>query len=592
MLHRIATIFLLIAFAWGDTKVTATVDRDRISINENVVLTVTVESDKGAKAPLFPDTDKWAVVGTSSHSSTSIQIIGTRMVTQKTMSYIFVLSPQDTGVLIIPSIKVNVDGDQFNTKPIQVWVTGNGGSTVPSQMGQPQQTPQIKTAPRDEVFVSLVPSKDTVYIGEQVTISAILYSRVDILNIAFERDVEASGFWTEVLYEAKQLRMTPTTINGKRYYSLELKRFAAFPISSGKSNISPMELRVVVRRPPRDFFDMFGRQDEIRVKSDAPTITVLPLPSGQPKNFSGAVGWYTITAKVDRQEVPVGEALTYSITVSGDGNINRVKIESPPIPADFEIYDRSETSTKKTRGNIFGGEKKLELILVPRTEGDYTIPPVEFSFFDPQKKTFTKISTNESIPIKVTKGKGIVSGKVSSVGRSVVESIGDDIQYIMPDAISINVGIFEKPSSVLSLWFLLVELAVLLGAVFWRRRQVSIFQNWESYIASKALVESRKRLKESAKLKDPVAGLSAISDTIYWYFAARLSIDSGAIIFDEVSRKLYELGAPMDAIRELKIVLDDIDRARFSPEGCSINHKQVSKDVEKLISEIDKGLRK
>ena len=592
-------VFLVLAIAgiaFGKVSVQASVDRNLVPLNGVVTYTITVTGEDigSVNPPDFPVTDDWSLQGTSSSHSTSIQIINGKVSTTKTLEFLYYITPQKTGDLTVPPIEVEVDGKIYKTRAIKVHVVKSTPSArrgrSSRRRGRTPSAPQPPPANAgDNIFLSCTAYPETVYVGQQITVDFSLYSKLDVTNVSFEKDAEFQNCWVENIYEADRLSFRPTVLNGVRYYGMLLKRVAAFPLSSGKITIEPMVLSCVIRYPPRSFFD-FGREEQVKVKSNRKVIVVRPLPEeGKPADFTGAVGNYSISAKVDRKQLPAGDVLTYTITVSGKGNIEALTLPEPQIPPDFEVYDRKERVSKKAYGDKWGGTKKLELYLVPTSEGKYVFPPVKFSFFDPQKEKYVTIQT-DSIVVDVLKGKGVSGGYVSR-GKTGVVPVAQDIEFIKPDDVKIRVGKFEVCWGVRHLWFLLADLLLILATIAYRRRQEHLVENWRTVKASKALKTARKRLAEARSKKSLYEALGEISDAVFGYLADKFGLEQGAIIFDEIALKLEERGVPANTVSELKQILDDVDAARFAPSQHSVDIKHIAQRTRKILEEIDRNLK-
>ena len=134
--------------------------------------------------------------------------------------------------------------------------------------------------------------------GEQVNVTFKVYTRINLLNIALDKNPSMVGFWSEDLDSPQDEGLGTEVINGKQYRVRVVKRMALFPTQSGSLEISPMVLQTAIQvRPQRSsdpfesfFRDPFGRTVNHTIKSDPVRITVDPLPGGAPEDFRGAVG--------------------------------------------------------------------------------------------------------------------------------------------------------------------------------------------------------------------------------------------------------------------------------------------------------------
>jgi len=345
-----------------------------------------------------------------------------------------------------------------------------------------------------------------------------------------------------------------------------------------------MELKCVVQYPPRSFFD-FGRRAEIIARSKPLKIKVLSLPeAGKPDGFTGAVGKFSFSLKADRDTLSVGDALGITIRVSGAGNIETITLPQPQFPQDFEVFDKKEKVTKDVKGEQIIGTKLAEYVVVPHSEGEFIIPPVEFSYFNPRTRKYVKLSS-DSIRIVVGPGKGV--SVVGPVGRSRIVAVGGDIEFIKPDALRLTVGKLSLPNGLRALWFIPIEILAILGAYAYRLRYERMLKDIKRIKASRAFKEAQRKLSGVRRAKDAAQALSAIYDAIFQFIAAKLGIEAGAVIFDEAAAKLMEKGVPEETIEGLRDALDKIHSSRFAPAGEHCDVVELSEKVREYLKTID-----
>ena len=586
MLHLVFA--LSIVFAAEDITVTASVDKTTAFLGDVVTLTVTVQGRKlpSVSAPRFPATNDWSLRGTSSSTSTSIQIINGKMTSSKTIDYIYFIIPQRTGKLVIPSMEVLVGGKKYRTKPITVNILSGGAKPRQPKKGGPsarQPARQPQSAEQD-IFIGVDANKKSAYQGEQITVYFTLYSRLDLVNLSYKKDAEFKNAWVETIFEATRLQPRVVTIGGKRYYAFPIKTVAAFPLMPGYVTVEPMELKCVVQYPPRSFFD-FGRRAEIIARSKPLKIKVLSLPeAGKPDGFTGAVGKFSFSLKADRDTLSVGDALGITVRVSGAGNIETITLPQPQFPQDFEVFDKKEKVTKDVKGEQIIGTKTAEYVVVPHSEGEFIIPPVEFSYFNPRTRKYVKL-LSDSIRIVVGPGKGV--SVVGPVGRSRIVAVGGDIEFIKPDAIRLTVGKLSLPNGLRALWFIPIEILAILGAYAYRLRYERMLKDIKRIKASRAFKEAQRKLSGVRRAKDAAQALSAIYDAIFQFIAAKLGIEAGAVIFDEAAAKLMEKGVPEETIEGLRDALDKIHSSRFAPAGEHCDVVELSEKVREYLKTID-----
>ncbi len=181
------------------------------------------------------------------------------------------------------------------------------------------------------------------------------------------------------------------------------------------------------------FFSNNYRNVELKIKSNTLKINVKNLPAeGKPNSFTGAVGQYSLGSNIDAKEINANDAITLKYTISGKGNVDLLPDLNVKFPADFEVYDpKVTTKTRKTSSGI-SGYKTFEYTAIPRSAGDYEIPSVQFSYFDPQQNKYKRVES-DSYKLLVNRSSATsINQNVTFAGSSPedIKYIGEDIRYI------------------------------------------------------------------------------------------------------------------------------------------------------------------
>ena len=119
---------------------------------------------------------------------------------------------------------------------------------------------------------------------------------------------DLTGFLVEGLKQQKY----NSTINGAQYEIVELP-YALFPTSDGEFVIGAAQMEIAVRASadpfdPNSFFqNFFGRSQVVRLNTRPIPVRVRALPKNKPPAFSGAVGRYKLTSKLEANEPEVGK---------------------------------------------------------------------------------------------------------------------------------------------------------------------------------------------------------------------------------------------------------------------------------------------
>ena len=251
-----------------------------------------------------------------------------------------------------------------------------------------------------------------------------------------------NGFWSQELQAPTNIEFHRESYDDKIYNAALLRSWVIIPQQAGDLPIEPAELVCLVNvrvssGTSNSIFDSFF-QDETRtirkrVATSPLKVRVKPLPAGQPATFGGGVGSFGISSRLSSDDLKTHDAGSLVITISGRGNVSLLEEPKVSFPPDFEVYDTKSTeNTDKSTGGT-SGSKSFEFPFIPRSAGDFTIPPVEYSYFDINSGKYVTLRT-DPLHIKVSKGKGAESsGQVTvtpGVERRDVKSLADDIRFI------------------------------------------------------------------------------------------------------------------------------------------------------------------
>jgi hypothetical protein len=414
-------------------KFFATVNENKIADTDRLQVTFTFEGTDIKKLRNFtPPAFKDFRIFSGPNQSTSMQIING--VVSASLSYSYILLPNTTGTFTIGSASIEYDGGGYKTDPITVSVIK--GTAKPKEENK-QTVPDAEIA--QNLFIRTIVDKNRAYLGEQITVTYKLYTR---LNIAAQMSVsklpQYQGFWAEEIETSPNISFSTEVIDGKQFSVGVLKRAALFPTQSGILEVTPFELNVPVRiqrkRNPNnvwdDFFgDPFGRGETIEylAKSNTARIEVLQLPeNGKPESFRGAVGNFDFNVFLDKSETVTNEPISIKMKINGRGNIKLLEMPSFDLPTGFERYDPKINEQINRKGTI-SGLKEAEFLFVPRIAGIREIKPIEFSYFDPAKKNYVAL---KSQPLKITIKQGDDNYSSDYAGKENIKQLGEDIRFI------------------------------------------------------------------------------------------------------------------------------------------------------------------
>ncbi|MCX6842630.1 MAG: BatD family protein [candidate division WOR-3 bacterium] len=563
----VLSVLLLPALA-AELNFSADVDRTTAGLDEQIQLTVTVEGTNigGVPRPQLPALEDFSQLGSTSSQSTSISLINGRMTQQQTISFIYFLSAKRVGDLTIPACKLNFKGTTYQTQPIAVTVTKESqAAPTPSQQRQspfgfPDRS-QPRSSGRANVRLTASADRTSVFQGEQVTVTYVLYTQAQIGDLGIKNMPGFTGFWAEKLFDAKELSWRTTTYDGQRYSAATLKQVALFPTQSGELKIDKMTVSGQAVVSGGFFFDS---AEPFEVSSDPITINVKPLPeAGRPPDFNGGVGEFKVTASLSRDSSVGGEPLTLAVGISGTGNLGLVGEPKVGAISGVKILNPETKQNTRTADGRVAGERTFNYPLIPTADGKFVIPEGSMSFFNPKTGSYyTQVTPRLEFVATGATGKTPLAD-----AESGVKMLGTDILHIKP-ALGRNFVISPFSFFISLSWFFypagLVVLA--LGIVMGRhRRKLEQDKGYARRTRSSRLV--KKGLAEATKLLaqgNEREFHAALNRAVIRYVGDRFNIESTGMTGDQLQSELAGRNVDADTVAALLELIASCDAARFS----------------------------
>jgi len=389
----------------------ASLDPRSFAVDQEATLTITVLDGKGVIEEL-PEVD--GLLFQRRGQSRQHQIINGSL--SSSTSTIFQVQAVRPGAFTIPPITLTVDGQQLKTKEIRVEVrpAAAGGQTPDNGAAVPPTTQESEQL----AFLRISPVQQKSYPGELLPVEIKAYFRRG-LRASLNSHPRAGGDGFLLTLADQEPRQTEEVVNGAAYAVLTWTG----SLSGIKEGEQP--LRVVVEatalipagnsRPNRsmggdpffgndlmaDFFNQRQMQEKkIQLVSPETTLTVLPLPAeGKPDNFSGAIGRFTLEVKAQPTDVGPGDPITLTMTVQGTGNFDRV--EPPAFNGNGEWKSYTPTARFTPGGAPGQGSKVFEQAIIAKDPATTAIPPLAFSFFDPETRQYQTLHS-AAIPLRIS----------------------------------------------------------------------------------------------------------------------------------------------------------------------------------------------
>jgi len=579
---------------------------EAVAAGEQFRLSFTV-NQSGSDLQL-PDLSNFDVLmGPSTSQSSSIQIINGKTTQSSSFSYIFILRAKKEGKFNIRPASIKVDGNTYESNELTIQVVKGQPQASAGQQGAGQDSETEQQAipsgniSKDNLFVKISVDKSNVSKGEQLIATIKLYISQNVPLNGFDEVKIPSfeGFWTKDIDVPTQVSFNREVYNGKIYQVGVLKKTILFPQQTGNIRIDPFEITCLVRQRVRqqqgffdDFFDNY-RIVKAKVVSEPVSIRVNEL-SNQPADFSGAVGNFSLSASLDKNSLKSNEAATLKLTINGSGNISLIKAPKIDLPQDFEAYEPKTTERSNAGNNGLNGSITFEYLFIPRFAGNFTIPSIDFVYFNPASKQFETKSTGD-FKIRVEKGtEDANSSVVSSFSKEDLRVIGKDIRYIKQNSPKLKprgtsfYGTFE--------FYIIYLISIAAFAVFYIINRKKIKENSNVVLVrnKRANKVALKRLREaSVFLKNNQAEkfYESVIKALWGYLSDKLAIPVSDLNRESAADNLLKKGVDQQAVSDLIRIIDDCEFARYAPAAFSGTMTEIYDGAARVMGIFEKQIK-
>ncbi len=586
----------------------AEVDRDVVPVGGQIALRLIV-SGEGQDLPRVrigapPGFDAY-----SAGSSQSISIVNGRV--EASLIQSFVLIPKKEGTFTLGPFELRDGRETLRTDAITVRVTapsaspGGGRAPAPAPAqpragaGAPSSAPRPRGARPLDYFARALVDKRDAYVNEQVTFTFKFYSRVQFSDDDYTAP-EATGFWVEDLPPVRRIY---EEVDGVRYLVYE-KKSALFPTSPGTLTIGPATLKLVgvgLSDPSRiDPFQMFNGDPFAMMRRGAPellrtdpiSISVRALPAaGRPADFSGLVGEYSLSARLDKETVEANQPLTMTLIVSGDGNLQTAPNPAVVLPPSLRAYDSGSRINTSKENYKLRGEKVVETVLIPQAPGELSIPPATLVTFDPKSGTYRTLRS-DTLRVRVLPASSVAS---AGLGSREVRSVGRDFHAVREGTnVLARTGpwLYERKL----FWVAQgIPLVLFLGALRVGRARRALEGDRALSRARGARGIANRRLREARRAEgsaDEDAFFTLLARSLSEYAADTLGVSRHGVSRDDLTARAGERGVPPETIGELRALLDRCDMGRFAPGGnLREEREELLRRAEEIILGLEKALR-
>jgi hypothetical protein len=294
----------------------------------------------------------------------------------------------------------------------------------------------------------------------------------------------------------------------------------------------------------------------------------------------------------------VNEPITWRVVINGRGNINTVKDPVWPELSNWRDFESEATVTTEIKDGQITGSRIYERLLVPQAAGHFTIPPMEYGYFNPDTGQY-ELAGTQPIEVNVAPGSGGTSPQAAISTLAPVSAELDheqaankatDVRYLKPVPAKLSERTAPITGSPFYWLAWTIPLIGLIGNAIWQRRQTFQAKNAHLTRRSRAARKANKALARARQLTgDDI--YAAAGQTLMSYLSDKL--DQPVLGLTEVARTelLVETGVTPEMVDRINVCLSDAELGRFSPDSGSPAHAlNLIQEIESLVRDLEKVL--
>ena len=548
--------------------------------------------------------------GPNTSTSSNITIINGQRTDNTTVTYTYIAEAYEEGEIELDGATVVSGGKQLTSNKLKIKVLPpDQQSQQPQQAAQSQQQGRQPTSGNagsgsgsgDELFMLATVDKTTVYEQEAILLSFKVYAlpSVDLRSVS-NKMPDLKNFHVQEVELPQQKEFELEHYNGRNYKTVLWSQYVLFPQHSGELEIPSTAFEGVVSQRVSnnidDIFDFYFNSSRIvETKRDLVTrsikINVKPLPQGKTSAFYGGVGDFNISSTISSTDVTANDAVTIRVVLSGTGNLKLIKTPEIKFPQDFDIYDPKVENKYTIKGGRQTGNKVFEYLVIPRHAGQYTIPALEFQYFDPKSGIYKTLTTSEyTLNVARGQGGGESQTSVSYVNKEDLKFVGQDVRFhATPSVLSRDDTRFY--GSLLFWACLALPLVILIVVVAISRKRIADSRNVAKVRIRKASSVATKRLKVARKLlkenrKDEF--YDEMMRAMYGYYSDKLAIPVAKLSKESIESELKRRNISDELAKQVIGLLDDCEFARYAPGDDGGKMDKLYEEAVGVIGKIEK----
>jgi hypothetical protein len=565
-----------------------------VEVGQTVVFTVTVE---GVPATVVQPPEQPAVTNLESRTrrpDTRRVQSSTEGTLRQAVTFSWRFRSEEPGTARIRPVTVTIRGTEYTTGAIRLQVAPEPERLSSPTLTHPDGRPSDATLDERDLFVRVTATTDRAYQNEQVVAEYRLYYRpgVRLRRSRLAESWDAPGFWREEFNVASRPTPRRRRAYGRDYETVVLKRVALFPTRPGTLHVEPLRIETEAQgtvRMRRNGPAVRGRFEPVRLASRSLALQVRSLPSGSPPSFDGAVGQFSMSVDTDTDSATVGDPVSLEVQVNGTGLLTTLSAPPLDLPTTVEAYEPTVESDIERGGRRMQGTKTFTYTLVPRSGGQIALPPVVFSYFDPDAGRYETLRaegptlqvSGEAAPRAVGRtGDGLPVGAMADLMTA------DEAHWSPTD----RPPLFRWPWAYV---LLLIPVLLVGGGLAYRCWGTALRATSPTDpsldVAQEQLRDVRQRLQNSQPGAES-AVYEAVEGTVRAFFRERLGGDGTPLTRSALDRHLARHDTPDDLRDALYGLLDRCDEAQYAPAASRASGSAVVNEAQAVLRRLDEHL--
>lgn len=595
-----AILFLAVLYSYAQGLTVSA--PGNISVGENFRLSYVINTQDAGDIHIGNIPDAFEIItGPYRSSQSSYQVVNGHASSSSSTTFTFILCAMKNGTYTIPAASVVANGRRHTSRPIHIKVTGKSATThgAPRMHGSQDDQPGMRAAGSEikgsDLFIKVSASKSKVYEQEPVVLTYKVYTLVDLIELNGKMP-DLTGFHTLEVPLPRQKSFFIENHNGRQYRCVTWSQYIMYPQMHGKLKVPSIVFKASVRQQTRNI-DMMealfnGGSAYVEVKRDitAPGLAfdVLPLPT-KPANYSGGVGVFNISAQLTQKEIRSNEPFTLRVVVSGRGNMKLLKKPVVNFPKDFDKYDPKVTDKTKITANGLEGNMIYDYTVVPRSQGKYTIPAIEFTYFDVNTHQYKTVKTQQ-FDITVTKG----SGDTSSMSEYDGDVKDKDIRKIKEGTTTLHNADTMFYGSAVYWTLMIIIIIVSIALLLMMRKYIAVGKDTVGQRTRRANHVALKRLRvaNDAMLRgNKTTFYDEVLKTLWGYAGEKFNLAGDELNRGSIEKMLTENGVADDVVQRYLQLIDTCEMEHYSPTSSAANMNTIFEDAMNIITKIENTLK-